>query len=96
MKSRPGRTTFRLQQYDYSKCGAYFVTICTYKGETIFGRIVKDEIRLSEGGQIVQSTWESLPIRYLNTQTDAFIVMPNHIHGIILIVEENVGAIHDV
>jgi putative transposase len=93
MKSQPRRSSLRLQHYDYSQSGAYFVTICTNKKEPIFGQIVEDEIRLSVRGQIVQSTWESLPIRYPKIQTDAFIVMPNHIHGIIMIVGDNVGAI---
>jgi putative transposase len=94
MKSQPRRSSLRLQHYDYSQSGAYFVTICTNKKEPIFGQIVEDEIRLSVRGQFVQSTWESLPIRYPKIQTDAFIVMPNHIHGIIMIVGDNVGAIH--
>jgi REP element-mobilizing transposase RayT len=96
MKSRPGRSTFRLQQYDYSQCGAYFVTICTYKGETIFGRIGDYDMELSEAGSIVESIWQSLPIRYPSIHVDAFVVMPNHIHGIIFIVENIVGAIHEL
>ena len=96
MKSHPGRHSFRLQHYDYSQSGAYFVTICTFKNDTIFRKIVDNEIRLSGAGRIVQSIWEHLPIRYPNIQMDVFIVMPNHIHGIIMIVKDGVGANHDV
>jgi putative transposase len=96
MKPRSGRWSLRLQNYDYSQPGSYFVTICTFKKDTIFGKIVDNEIRLSEAGRIVQSIWEYLPIRYPNIEINAFVVMPNHIHGIIMIVKDGVGAIHEL
>ncbi len=65
MKSHPGRRSLRLQHYDYSQSGAYFVTICTYKKEIIFGQIGEDDIELSEAGRIIQECWESLSKRYL-------------------------------
>ncbi|HEY42772.1 MAG TPA: hypothetical protein G4O11_02200 [Anaerolineae bacterium] len=59
-------------------------------------QIVEDETRLTTAGHIVQYIWESLHKRFPMIQTDAFVVMPNHIHGIVMIVEDNVGAIHAV
>ena len=64
MKSHTGRHSLRLRYYDYSQLGAYFVTICAYKKETIFGQILKHDMELSEAGNIVVSIWDSLPSRY--------------------------------
>lgn len=79
------RKSIRLQGYDYSQSGAYFVTICTYDRECLFGEIVDGEMILNEYGKIVQTTWMDLPNHISNIELDAFVVMPNHIHGIIVI-----------
>jgi len=61
MKLRTRRRSTRLQNYDYSQPGAYFVTICTYKKRFLFGQIVDGEVQLNKAGYLVQSIWESLP-----------------------------------
>jgi REP element-mobilizing transposase RayT len=88
MKSNFGnykRRSFRLQWYDYSTPGAYFITICTHNKECIFGKIENNQTQLNEIGKIVAQTWEKLPDRFPNIICDEFIIMPNHIHCIIFI-----------
>ena len=80
------RRSIRLRDYDYSCDGAYFVTICTYQRECLLGEIMNRTMRLKEYGRIVQTQWQQLPEHYSGIQLDEFVVMPNHIHGIIEIV----------
>ena len=80
------RRSIRLKGYDYSQPGAYFITICTQDRACLFGEVVDGEMRLNDAGQMVQDVWDELPAFYPSVQTDAFIVMPNHIHGIIILV----------
>jgi REP element-mobilizing transposase RayT len=79
------RRSIRLSGYDYSRPGAYFATICTQKRWCLFGSIVNGEMRLNDAGRIVQEVWGELPARFPQVGIDNFIVMPNHIHGIILV-----------
>jgi len=79
------RRSIRLPGYDYSRPGAYAVTVCAYLKRSVFGEIVEGEVILNEVGQMVQDTWEQIPGRYPGCGLDAFVVMPNHVHGIILI-----------
>jgi putative transposase len=88
MKSDPQkhhRHSIRLKGYDYTQPGAYFITVVSHNRESIFGEIVDGEMRLNRYGCITQREWERLPRRFPNIHLDAFIVMPNHIHGIIII-----------
>ena len=75
------RLSLRLQGYDYSRPGAYFVTMCTRNRMPVFGRIDDGEMRLNECGSIVKNIWKEIPIHFTNTTLDEFIVMPNHVHG---------------
>ncbi len=89
------RRSIRLKGYDYRQAGAYFVTICTQDRECLFGEIVDGEMRLNELGQIVREEWFiTAALRpYVRLAEDEFVVMPNHIHGIIWIVDDDaVGA----
>ena len=86
------RRSIRLQGHNYSQPGAYFVTICTQNNEYLFGDVVDGEMVLSDAGQMVQSVWDELPMSYLGIETDAFIIMPNHIHGIITIQSPDAGS----
>ena len=87
------RRSIRLKEYDYSRSGAYFVTICAHKRKYLFGNIVNDEMALSEYGKIVENVWYNLTVHYQNIKLDKFIVMPNHIHGIIILMNmDDVGA----
>lgn len=85
------RNTLRLPGHDYSSPGAYFVTTCTYNRVCLFGDIRGDEMRLNAFGRIVERCWYALPNHYPNVELDAFVVMPNHIHGIILLVGDDVA-----
>jgi REP element-mobilizing transposase RayT len=80
------RHSIRLREYDYSQMGAYFVTICTQNRECLFGNIVDGKVILNDAGRMVESIWNELPQHYKGVETDEFIVMPNHFHGIIVLV----------
>ncbi|GAB4343335.1 MAG: hypothetical protein Kow0099_21640 [Candidatus Abyssubacteria bacterium] len=80
------RRSVRLQGYDYSRAGAYFVTICAQNRECVFGKIVGRRMRLNDAGRIVQAAWNDLPNHYAGVELDAFVAMPNHVHGIVVIV----------
>ncbi len=75
----------RLQGFDYSQAGAYFVTICAWQKECVFGDIVDVEMRLSEYGGIVNSFVQQIPEHFPNVEIDNYVVMPNHVHIIIMI-----------
>ena len=80
-----------MKGYDYSSAGAYFVTAVTYNRLCLFGDVVGDEMHLNEAGIMAQKMWETLPRRFPGIDLDAFVIMPNHIHGVIVI-NEPVGA----
>jgi len=82
----PRRRSIRLRDYDYSEAGAYFVTICAQDRRLLFGTVDEAAVRLTACGEIVQAAWESLPARYPHISLDLFVVMPNHVHGIIVLV----------
>ena len=82
------RRSIRLRDYDYSRPGAYYVTICSHRRECLFGEVVGSEMRYNEFGRGVCECWEGLPKRYPNVDLDEWIVMPNHMHGIIVIVDD--------
>jgi putative transposase len=63
----------------------YFVTICTRDRECLFGALTDDEVRLNDGGRLASVAWKELPSRFPTVSLDSFVVMPNHIHGIITV-----------
>ena len=84
------RRSIRLKGYDYSQAGAYFITICTHNRQQFFGIIVRAglapaQMVLNEYGRIAHEQWLQIPTRFANIELDTFVVMPNHIHGIIVI-----------
>ncbi len=81
------RRSIRLKGYDYSREGGYFVAVDTWKHECIFGEIVGAEMRLNEIGNIVRVEWYRTSEIRSNVELDEFVVMPNHMHGIIIIHE---------
>ena len=83
------RRSIRLKGYGYSQQGAYFITMCTRDRKPVLGRIVGDEMVSSDLGNVVRSTWEKLPDHYDHAELDAFVVMPNHVHGIIVLKGES-------
>ena len=86
------RKSIRYKNYDYSQAGAYFITIPTQGGENLFGRINKGVMFLSYIGKIVESEWLKLFKRFVNIKLDAYVVMPNHFHAILIIENNSVGA----
>jgi putative transposase len=85
------RRSIRLKGYDYSTECAYYVTIVTQGRECLFGAIVDGEMRLNEYGEIVQKWWNEISIHFPNADLGTFIIIPNHIHGIIFIISERRG-----
>jgi len=83
---RHHRRSIRLKGYDYTQPGAYFVTICTQDRACLFGEVVNGEMRRNAAGQMVLEVWNELPRYYRGVDIDAFVVMPNHVHGIIILV----------
>ncbi|MEA3327376.1 MAG: transposase, partial [Chloroflexota bacterium] len=83
----------RLKEFDYSSPGAYFVTVVSYKRANIFGTIKNNVVQLNQIGIIVEKAWLEIPMHYPFVKTDAFVIMPNHFHGI-LIIHDDVGARH--
>lgn len=75
----------RLEGYDYTQSGVYFVTMCTHLREHLFGSVVNDEVILSEFGKIALTDWDAIPTHYGQVELDCFVVMPNHVHGILII-----------
>lgn len=80
------RRSIRLRDYDYAKGGAYFVTFVIQDRKCLFGTIAGGQILPNDAGRMVQTVWDSLPSHYAGVESDAFVVMPNHIHGIISLV----------
>ena len=78
------RKKMRLENFDYRSPGAYFVTIVTYQHEKLFGVIEKEVVTLNPIGKVVQKTWLEIPEHFPETSLSAFVVMPNHLHGIII------------
>lgn len=86
----------RLADWDYSSAGYYFVTICTQNRACHFGNIVQSSMNLSPIGEIAYKYWEDIPKHFDDVSIDQFIIMPNHIHGIIIISEPTVETRHAV
>ena len=82
------RRSIRLKEYDYSQAGFYFVTICTEGKRCLFGKITDGKMHSNTAGRIAEKYWKEIPLHYPNVRLDVFTIMPNHIHGI-LIIENN-------
>lgn len=98
---RTGRRSIRLKGYDYSTEGGYFVTINTFRRESMFGSIADETMHLNEFGKIVDECWHAIPDYFPHVELDEFVIMPDHVHGIIIIVGSvgaryHVGAQHAV
>lgn len=87
------RRSIRLSHYDYGRAGAYFVTICVQDRVSLFGRIVGSDLYLNELGRLVSSEWRRTPVVRPNVELDEYVIMPNHLHGIINILESRRGVL---
>ncbi|MGE5529758.1 MAG: DUF433 domain-containing protein [Patescibacteria group bacterium] len=84
-RERYHRHSLRLPRHDYARGGAYFVTLCTHERECLFGQVVAGEMCPNELGMIAREEWERSSLVRPSIQLDAFVVMPNHLHGIVII-----------
>jgi putative transposase len=83
------RKTIRLKGYDYAQPGAYYITICSYERQYLFGEIIGGVMHLNLISETIQNCWHRLPQQFPFIELDAFVIMPNHLHGIILITDRN-------
>lgn len=90
--TRHHRRSIRLAGYDYSREGSYFVTICSAGRACIFGQIFDGRMQLSAAGAIISEEWHRSAEVRRELHLDAFVVMPNHIHGIVSIVSQSTGT----
>ena len=89
------RHSIRLKDYDYSQPGGYFITLVTHERRNLFGKIVDGEMQLNEFGVIAHEQWLQIPTRFDLVELGEFVIMPDHIHGIIII-HESVAAVEVV
>jgi len=82
---RHHRHSIRLKGHDYSQAGAYAVTLVSYGRETLFGEVVDGQMALNAVGEVIAATWRWLAVHYPYVTLDAWVVMPNHLHGIIIL-----------
>jgi len=82
---RHNRRSIRLPDYNYAKAGAYFVTICCKNRKCLFGKIVSGKMVLNKNGEFATQCWREIPQHFPNTILGEYVVMPNHLHGIIRI-----------
>lgn len=88
------RRSIRLRNYDYRRCGVYFVTICAYQKRKLFGTVVEGTVSLSSVGEVVSDEWRRIAQARANVEIDHYVVMPNHLHGL-LIISERINASSD-
>ena len=86
------RKSIRLNGYDYTQAGAYYVTICVQNRLCLFGSISESVFIPSAAGIMIKAVWKEMPFNYEGLELGAFVVMPNHIHAIINIIDSHVGA----
>lgn len=86
------RRSLRLNGYDYAQAGAYFITLCTQDRVCLSGQVADGAMRLNDAGESAARSWHDLPVRFSGLDVDAFVVMPNHIHGI-LVLSDNAATV---
>jgi REP element-mobilizing transposase RayT len=87
-KDQPKRKILRLKDFDYTTEGAYFVTICTRNMEDYFGKVIYEEMILNKSGQMIEEWWKKLEKKYEEIILDEYIIMPNHLHGVLMIIRD--------
>ena len=85
IRELPRRKSIRLPEYDYSRQGAYFVTLCSFKKEHVFGEVADGVVHLNDAGRMVVEVWANLPSRFPEVAVDSLVIMPNHVHAILAI-----------
>jgi putative transposase len=82
------RKRMRLSGFDYSSSGAYFITVCTFRRNCSLGAVTSDGVVLTELGELAAATWRGIPCHHPHVCVDALVVMPDHLHGILLFTDE--------
>jgi len=90
------RRSIRLKGYDYSQPGGYYVTLVTQNRRYLFGEVIEGKMVLNNAGKMVQRVWNELPERFPNINLDESIVMPNHFHGVLMIIEKTDKVLGDI
>ena len=85
---KPRRRSIRLSSYDYSRAGAYFITVCTAGRRLLFGEVIDNEVKLNALGKIAAEEWSKSAQIRAEIELDVWVVMPNHIHGIVVIKDD--------
>lgn len=85
----PSRRSIRLPHYDYTSVGGYFITICTKDKKCVFGRVDGEQMCLNPIGEIAHNCWLKIPEHFSNVILDVFVIMPNHMHGILMLSDPN-------
>ena len=88
----PSRKSIRLRGYSYDQAGAYFVTVVTRGRMTLLGDVIDGEMRLNDTGRMISQLWEWLETRYPYVRLDEYVVMPNHLHGVIALGDLDAGG----
>ena len=83
------RHSLRKKWFDYSKPGLFFITICTYRRKHLFGQVIDRHLVLNDAGRVAHTCWENIPLHFPDVKLHGFIVMPNHVHGLIETVHKN-------
>jgi putative transposase len=81
------RKSIRLKDFDYSQPGEYFVTLCIHDKKCVFGKVMEENTILSSIGEIAKKCWEEIPVHFPHVRLDEYVIMPNHLHGIIIITD---------
>src|SRR5512140_158081 len=87
----PNRRPPRLRGFDYAQRGAYFLTVCTAGRAPILGAILNNAMVLNDAGRIAEHAWADLPNHFGDVELDAFVIMPNHVHGVLILGEPDAG-----
>ncbi len=87
------RRSIRLRNHDYTRPGFYFITLCSIRGASLFGQVQGRSVHLSEIGEVVRDCWREIPTHFPNVHLDAFVLMPDHVHGIVVILGDRRGRL---
>ena len=90
------RRSIRLKGYDYTRAGAYLVTVVVHDRHSLFGDVADEKMRSNDAVKVGEASWLDIPNHFPRVDLDLFVVIPNHIHGIIWIVDDDVWARHTV
>ena len=95
-RNRHHRRSIRLKGYDYSQPGAYFITICAYQRQCLFGEIVNGQMRLNRFGEIVAEQWQKSAVIRQEIELNSWVVIPDRVHGIVIIHDGDRVGVRDV